>query len=180
MRLAFVAAPVAALLACSSPTEPTAPPVDPRAILDRFTRDIWPAVVAFNADAEPIHKPYATLGTFMADNAFEHRIRLYEAAADLGYPPENDRGGSETMSGNDGLHLRTVDVQKVQRENVNVDVCYTYTHYWSVRRQGTLGDSQHAPGTSEVAFGLYNRGDMWMLNSIINDHVVASCSSDKA
>jgi hypothetical protein len=183
VKIAFVIAPVAALLACSSPNNPAAlstPPVNPRVILDRFTRDIWPAVAAFNADPEPIHKPYAALATLMADNSIGPSIRLYNEAGDLGYPPENDRGGAETMAGNDGLHLHAVDVQKIQGDTADLNVCYTYTHYWSVRRNGTLGDSQHAPGTSAATFGLYSRGGTWTLHSIINDHVVANCSSDKA
>jgi hypothetical protein len=183
VKLAFVVAPVAALLACGSPSQPaapSAPPADPRAILERFTRDIWPAVAAFNADSEPIHKPYEALATIMADNSLRPSIRIYEAAGALGYPPENSQDGAETMAGNDGLHLRSVDVQNVQGDTANLLACYTYTHYWSIRRQGFLGDSQHAPGTSEATFGLYNRGGTWMLDSIINDHAVANCSSEKA
>lgn len=171
------------LSACSSPSEPVTPPtppMNPHEIIDGFTRDLWPVIAAFNADPEPIHKPYEALAAIMADRSADHSVHLYIAAGDLGYPLDNDRDGVETMNRNDGLRLRAVDVHNLQHDSVDLNVCYTYTHYWDVRREGVLGDSRHAPGASEATFGLYNRGGTWMLYSISGDHVVPDCVANKA
>jgi hypothetical protein len=178
MRLAVAIVPIATVLACSSPcgaAKAAPPPADQPNVVDRYTRDIWPAVAAYNADhAQGGPASQAFTATLAPDMNADQFGKLRDAAQALGRMWEHDQG-AQTTHYNDGLHLSTVDTQNITSETATLDVCYTYTHYWYV----DIADTHQAPGASEAIFGMSNQGGSWLLGSISNDHVVPSCPSDK-
>lgn len=179
MRHAIVLIPVAALLACGSPSHPAeaAPsPVNSQQIVDRFTHAIWPAVAAYNAEHNQGGQSYQSFTMILATGLDPDRYNaLREAAQKLGQHTGYD-AATQTTHSNDGLHLGTASVLKHQPDIAAVDACYTYTHYWYINAE----DTHHAPAASEATFGLSNQDGTWMLSSISDDRVVPSCPPNKA
>lgn len=183
MKLALaLVIPFITVLACSSHGEPAKaePTVNNEQIINRLTRDIWPAVSAYNgaptqasAGAKQFHTIIdPSLKSADAESAYN---ALRDTAQKLGRQGEYD-AQDQTSHSNDGLVLSHADVQSVQDNIATLKVCYTYNHTWYHEIQ----DTQHEPGASEATVQLVNVNNAWYLHSITNDHVVAGCPSSKA
>jgi hypothetical protein len=178
MKIVTALIPVVVLLACSAPDKPVKaePTVNQQQIIDRYTRDIWPATSAYNAEhnqGSPTSQRFIAL--FNPHLNSDQWSALRDAAQKLGRMGEYD-DATQTTHYNDGLHLGGVTVQNVEGDTATLDVCYTYTHSWYVNIENT----QHAPGASQATVQLVNVNNTWYLNDITDDHVVPSCPTNKA
>jgi hypothetical protein len=178
MRITLaLAVPLMTVVACSSPsspakaTPPLTPPLQP--VADRFSNDIWPPVSAYNADHNQGGKASAAFTAILAvDMPSDQYGAVRDAAQALGRNTDYDKA-TQTTHYNDGLHLGTVNVKSAQDGTAELDVCYTYTHYWYV----DINNTQHAPGASEATFTLAEKNGPWMLSGISDDHVVPGCAA---
>jgi hypothetical protein len=168
---------LATVVACSTSTNEPAkatPTLNNQQIINRLTRDIWPAVSLYNSQptqgSEGAQKFHAIVApdTGGADG-------LRDAVQSLGQQRQYD-AQTQTTHSNDGLTVAHADVQASQGNTATLDVCYTYTHFWYVNVQ----DMQHAPGASQATVQLVNVNNIWYLNDITNDHVVPSCPASNA
>ncbi|WP_203802551.1 hypothetical protein [Mycobacterium heckeshornense] len=145
-------------------------------IVDRYIRDIWPAMSAYNADHAQAGEAAKQFFSVVDPNLAGDQLNtLRSAAQGMGRQGEYD-ARDQTSHYNDGLTLGHVDVQSVKNGVAALNVCYTYNHFWYVNADNT----QHAPGASEATVQLANVNNTWYLRTIMNDHVVADCPSAKA
>ncbi len=115
MKLAVALVPIVALLACGSPSNSAkAEPSVNQQIIDRYTHDIWPAMSAYNADHAQAGKAAKQFFAVADPNLVGDQVdTLRSAAQGMGRQGEYD-AQDQTSHYNDGLTLRTVDVQSVK------------------------------------------------------------------
>jgi hypothetical protein len=177
MKFAVALVPIAALLACGSPSDPAkAEPTVNQQIIDRYTHDIWPVMSAYNADhaqaGNAAKQFFAVVDPNLVGDQFG---TLRSAAQSMGRQGEYD-AQDQTTHYNDGLTLGTVNVQSVNDGAAALNVCYTYTHFWYVNADNT----NHAPAASQITVQLANLNNNWYLHGITNDHVVPSCGASNS
>lgn len=146
-------------------------------VIQRFTQDIWPAVVAYNqegpSEGGPGYKQYLTVIDKDIDTSSWGRLR--DAVQHLGNVSPIDEpqvGGARA----DTLHLADTVVTALNSPTAALQACYTYT---AVSYPSDIAHPQYAPAASEANFELH-KTDNWYLRAITNDHVVPNCSAAKA
>ena len=177
MKLAVALVPIVALLACGSPSNSAkAEPSVNQQIIDRYTHDIWPAMSAYNADHAQAGKAAKQFFAVADPNLVGDQVdTLRSAAQGMGRQGEYD-AQDQTSHYNDGLTLRTVDVQSVKEGAAALNVCYTYNHFWYVNADNT----KHAAAASQITVRLVNVNNNWYLHGITNDHTVPSCGASNS
>ena len=173
-RIAAVV-PAALVLGCSAiPAPSNADPVALQQITGGFTGTIWPAITAYHNSQTQTSPGSVALGQ-VTDPQLRGQdwAALRTAAGALGRNGEYD-SATQTSHQSMGLQLGGVTVNAAAGGTASLDVCYTYTHYWSVG----AGNTEQAPGASEATFGLTSQGNTWYLRSITNDHVVPGCPAN--
>jgi hypothetical protein len=161
---------LATVMACSvSSHEPAKTPAtrNDQQIINRLTRDIWPAVSTLNGAAMQ-----SSLGQFYAivDPRTGDAQKVRETVEKLGQQGRYDPQ-TQTTHMNDGLTVAHAEIRAVRDNTATLDVCYTYTHSW----YRNIENTQHAPGASQAIVELANVNNAWYLKDITDDHVVPSC-----
>jgi hypothetical protein len=143
-------------------------------VLQRFTNDIWPAVVAYSGEGPsqggPGYKQWVAI-TDQSMNA-DAWDALRDAVQHLGVV----RDGDDThgpVGASDPLHAADSRVTALNPQDATVQVCYTYT---AVSFPSDAAHPQYAPAASEADFHLH-KTDNWYLDAITNDHVVPGCQA---
>jgi hypothetical protein len=143
-------------------------------VLQRFTNDIWPAVVAYSGEGPSQGGPGNKRWSAITDHGLNADAwnALRDAVHHLGVVSEGDNThGPVTAS--DALRAVDTHVSALDPPTVTVQVCYTYT---AVSYPSDAAHPQYAPAASEADFHLH-KTDNWYLNAITNDHVVPGCES---
>jgi hypothetical protein len=143
-------------------------------ILQRFTHDIWPAVVAYNGEGPsqggPGNKRWAAITdqgiTTDAWNALRDAVPHLSVVSD----GDNTHG---PVTASDALRANDTHVSALDPPNATVQVCYTFT---AVSYPSDAAHPQYSPAASEADFHLH-KTDNWYLNAITNDRAVSGCGA---
>lgn len=134
-------------------------------VIDRFTRDIWPAVEGYryHGQGSPESK------RFWSIVEPDQSVAVHRAGIDLGVVMGADQVPISFPGG--PLRLANTAVTSISPTDATIVACYTYT---SVPRSAPTDPG--VPAASEATFGL-RKTDAWYLHSITDDHVVPGCGN---
>jgi hypothetical protein len=173
MKLAVALVPIISLLVCCASGGQAAaqPAVSQQQIVDRFTADIWPAMVGYGT-APDQGSPASVALDNVIDPGLDPgaRTSLLDAVLDLNIVQVADTTHDQISTENVQLGSASVNTETVT--GASLDVCYTYT----ALAYGTSSQPQRSPGASHMTVTL-NKTDTWFLHSITNDHVTPSCET---
>lgn len=150
-----------------------------RAVIQRFTHDIWPAVVAYNLHRTqngPENRQYLTiidhglgLDAWTGLRAAVQRLGTVTA-------PDDTQGGV-VRDPQQGLHLADVHVTARTAADSTLHVCFTFT-----AMSDAVAPEQPilVPTSAEVTVELRYDTDDWHLHAMTDEHVVPSCAASAA
>jgi hypothetical protein len=146
-------------------------------VLQRFTHDIWPAVVAYNGEGPSQGGPGDKLWVAIADKGMDTEAwnALRNAVHHLGVVSDGDNTHGPVVA-NEALRAADTQVTELDPPNAAVQVCYTYT---AVSYPTDAAHPQYASAASEADFHL-RKTDNWYLDAITHDHVVPGCQAPRA
>jgi hypothetical protein len=163
---------VVAVVSTASPAPRT--DTERQEVLQRFTRDIWPPVVAYNGEGPSQGGPGNKRWAAITDQGISTDAwnTLRDNVHHLGVVSDADNThGSVTAS--DALRAIDTHVSALDPPNATVQVCYTFT---AVSYPSDAAHPQYSPAASEADFHVH-KTDNWYLNAITNDHVVPGCGA---
>jgi hypothetical protein len=146
-------------------------------VLQRFTADIWPAVVAYNGEGPSQGGPGNKRWAAITDQGINPDAwnALRDTVHHLGVVSDGDNThGPVTAS--DALRAVDTHVSALDPPNATLQVCYTFT---AVSYASDAAHPQYSPAASEADFHLHKTDD-WYLNAITNDRVVPGCQAPQA
>jgi hypothetical protein len=146
-------------------------------VLQRFTNDIWPAVVAYNGEGPSQGGPGNKRWAAITDQGINPDAwnALRDTVHHLGVVSDGDNThGPVTAS--DALRAVDTHMSALDPPNATLQVCYTYT---AVSYPSDAAHPQYSPAASEADFHLH-KTDNWYLNAITNDRVVPGCQAPQA
>lgn len=146
-------------------------------IVDRFTTDIWPAIVGrnhFDGQNSPKDNRFHSVLDPNVNQTNGDYGRLMDAVEKLG----QIRLTREQNSNNEGLNLNRVKLDAITPAEPTIatlTVCYTYTHVWDDYVNGQ--DNLREQAASEVNIELNKAPGTatWMLHKVFGDRVVPAC-----
>lgn len=155
------------------------PGTDPanREVLQRFTNDIWPAVVAYSGEGPSQGGPGNKRWSAITDPTLNLDAwnALRDATHHLGVVSDGDATHGP-VAASDALHASNAHVTALNPPDATIQVCYTYT---AVSYPSDAAHPEYSPAASEADFHLH-KTDNWYLHAITGVHTVPGCANPSA